>query len=484
MSISRQVANVLSAMNRAWGEIVSAGFSCGLLVGVASLACAAGTADESAAGAAPLATSPSAASAAPASKDAYVRAQLAKLFTGAPVHVVLKRAFNNWLLVDVFAADSKAGQADRPVLMFSVQLFAFDNQAAAREKVQEELHYFVSPAALTEEGYDEFYAGNGGRVIGRCGAVVVATILSPPEGRDAVFAAIARNLSSNPALLPALIHYAYTMHFGDIGPLHAVLAKLTAKVPELAVASLLDSGPYGQNSVTADYTNTSGSKLVIIAKSYDSEPAAKAGQEFDQRQIQAGGWDEKQVVQGVTVFENTPYGEAHFQIGHYSFKLITMRERAGALRPLLARVRSALIALLPPPANAESSSASGGPAADAHSDLEAIHRADWTDWRKVLESPAAGHDPYYIGFVERLKHSQVPTELEAKIRVWRVTRDADARTTCRVSALIRLARPDKDLGQEGDFVWEVRIVHAATNEDVAGLIWVSTTTGKAKVLYP
>ena len=127
---------------------------------------------------------------------------------------------------------------------------------------------------------------------------------------------------------------------------------------------------------------------------------------------------------------------------------------------------------------------SGGPAADAHSDLEAIHRADWTDWRKVLESPAAAHDPYYIGFAERLKHSQVPTELEAGRRAISVSGTVDARTDWRVSALLRLARPDKDLGQEGDFVWEVRVVHAATNEDVAGLIWVSTTTGKAKVLYP
>ena len=127
---------------------------------------------------------------------------------------------------------------------------------------------------------------------------------------------------------------------------------------------------------------------------------------------------------------------------------------------------------------------SGGLSADAHSDLAAIHRADWTDWRKVLESPAAAHDPYYNGFVERLKHSQVPTELEANRRASSVSGTVDMRTTRRVSALLRLAGPDKDLGQEGDFVWEVRVVHAATNEDVAGLIWVSTTTGKAKVLYP
>ena len=347
-------------MNRAWGETGSAAFNCGVLVGVASLACAAGTADESAAGAAPLATSPPAASAAPAAKEAYVSAQLAKLFAGASVSVLLNRAFDNCVVVDVSAADSRAGRADRPAPTFSLQLSALANEAAARAKVQEELHFFVSPAALTKAGYDEFYAGNGGRLIGRLGAIVVGTSLSPPEGFDAVYAAIPRNLSADSALLPALIHYAYTMHFGDTAPLHAVLAKLSAQVPELSVAVLFDNSRlYGQNSVTGDYTNASGSKLTIIAKSYDSEAAAKAGQEFDQKQIQAGGWDRKQVIQGVTVFENTPYGEVHFQIGHYSFKLITSRDRNSALPPLLARVSSALIAVLAPSAKAESSSAAG-----------------------------------------------------------------------------------------------------------------------------
>jgi hypothetical protein len=78
-------------------------------------------------------------------------------------------------------------------------------------------------------------------------------------------------------------------HFSGTEALHALLAKLSAKVPQLSLVNLFDNGPYGQNSVSADYVAANGSRLRIIAKSYDSEAAAKAGQERDQGQIQAGG---------------------------------------------------------------------------------------------------------------------------------------------------------------------------------------------------
>jgi hypothetical protein len=295
---------------------------------------------------------PSMASIAPAAKDAYVNAQLANLFAGAPVSVALRRAFNNWLLVDVSAADAKAGSAPA----FSVGLFGFDNEATARAKVQEELHFFTSPTALTKEGYDEFYSGSGGRLIGRRGAVLVNMNSSPPEGFDAVFAAIAKNLSANPALLADLIHYAYTMHFGDTAPLHAVLAKLSAQVPELSVVNLSDSGQYGQNSVTADYIDTGGSRLMIIAKSYDTEAAAKSGQEFDQGMIQAGGWNKKETIRGVQVFEFTDYGTMHFQIGLHTFNLTTIGGKTGAVQLLLQKIASVLIAELAPPIKSEKES--------------------------------------------------------------------------------------------------------------------------------
>jgi hypothetical protein len=132
---------------------------------------------------------------------------------------------------------------------------------------------------------------------------------------------------------------------------------------------------------------------------------------------------------------------------------------------------------------------SGGLPAKEQIDLAAIHRADWTDWRKVLASPAAVHDPFYGKFVEELKHSLVPTEQDAIIRAMQDGGNVDMRTTWQVSALLRLAsdiasRPDKDFGQAGDFVWEVRVVNASTFGGITELIWVSTTTGKTRVLHP
>jgi hypothetical protein len=283
--------------------------------------------------------------AAPAAKDAYVSAQLTKLFAGAPVSVALRRAFDNWLSVDVFAADVKAEGADRLAPKSSVELFAFDNEAAARGKVQEELHFFTSPSASAKAGYDEFYSANGGRLIGRRGAIMVVMYSSPLEGSDSVFAAIANNLAANPALLPDLIHFAHSMHFGDTAPLHAVMAKLNARIPQLSVARLSDK----QNSMTADYIDTNGSKLTIIAKSYDSEAAAKGGQEFDQKQIQAGGWNKTEIIEGARVFEDTNYGTIYFQIGLHTFNLTTISDKYGAVRSLLPKVASALIAGLAPP---------------------------------------------------------------------------------------------------------------------------------------
>ena len=130
---------------------------------------------------------------------------------------------------------------------------------------------------------------------------------------------------------------------------------------------------------------------------------------------------------------------------------------------------------------------SSGLPATEQTDLAAIHRADWTDWRKVLASPAAVHDPYYGKFVEELKRSLVPTEQDAISRAMSAGGDVDARTTWQVSALLRLAgdvasQPNKDFGQAGDFVWEVRVVNVSTFGGITGLVWVSTTTGKTKVL--
>lgn len=116
-------------------------------------------------------------------------------------------------------------------------------------------------------------------------------------------------------------------------------------------------------------------------------------------------------------------------------------------------------------------------------ELWRIHRADFSDWRKVLESPEATNDSYYGEFARKLEQSQVPTEQEAIVRAMRVSGAVDMRVTWRVSALLRLADPDEELGKTGDFVWEVRVLKMTDNEGIEGLIWVSTTTGKTKVLF-
>lgn len=110
-------------------------------------------------------------------------------------------------------------------------------------------------------------------------------------------------------------------------------------------------------------------------------------------------------------------------------------------------------------------------------------KIDWasTDWRTILNSPAVEHEAYYRELAEQLKNSLVPTEREAKVLAIRAGVDADARASWKVSGLLRLARPDKTLGEEGDFVWEVRVDR---NSNVSGVIWIGATTGKAKVLYP
>jgi hypothetical protein len=93
------------------------------------------------------------------------------------------------------------------------------------------------------------------------------------------------------------------------------------------------------------------------------------------------------------------------------------------------------------------------------------------DWRDLVTTNSE--------WAEKLKQSKVPTEEDAKRKTFELL--TDARSSPRVSALLRLARKDKDLGEVGDFVWEVRVLWGS---DVADVIWVSSTTGKAKRLFP
>jgi hypothetical protein len=280
----------------------------------------------------------------PAAKDAYVSAQLAKLFEGAPVRVVLRRAFNRWLLLDATATDGHAQLTNALAVRFSISLFGFTNEAAAREEFQQESSYFASPAAVTNAGYDELYSDHQGRLIGRHGASVVLMNSGPPEQCDAVLRAIAKNLSANRALLPDLVQYAYTMHFGELAPLQAGLSKLNARVSELSPPNFAaTTSRYGDNSVTAYFTGSGNSEVEITAKAYDSEEAAKTGHEEDQMGISVH-WSEKKIIGGVEVYEYANYGRVDFHVGPYAFDISTIRLSADSMQPLLLKVSSALIA--------------------------------------------------------------------------------------------------------------------------------------------
>jgi len=269
----------------------------------------------------------------PAAKDAYVNAQLAKLFERVPVRVALRSAFDHWLLVDGSATNGSTAK-------FSASLFGFTNEAAAREVFQSESRSFTARTVLTNVGYDECFSDDQGRVIGRRGASVVLLHSIPREQRDAVLAALSKNLSAHSTLLPDLIPYAYTMHFGDTAPLREALAKL--KVAGFSEVRFSPIPMFGDNSVTAYFDDSAGSELMLTAEAYDSEDAAKTGLEKDQRWV-AVHWDEKQVISGVDVYAYTNYGRVDFQVGRYTFVLNTMKRGSENVQPLPQEVSSALI---------------------------------------------------------------------------------------------------------------------------------------------
>jgi len=270
----------------------------------------------------------------PAVKDAYVSAQLAKLLEGAPVAVVLRSAFNNWLLVDVSVTNV-------PATRFVFSLYGFTNEVAAREAFQSESRSFTSSAAVTNAGYDEVFTDNQGRWIGRRGASVVLMNSGPAQEREVVLTALSKNLSAHPAFLPDLIHYAYTMHFGDPAPLRAALSKL--KIGKSSEVRFSPIPMLGDNSVSAYVTDSEGTELMLTGKAYDSSEAAKSGLEKDQRMVSVH-WNEIQVISGVDVYAYTNYGRMDFQVGPYTLVVYPLRQRGHEnLQPVLQKVSSALI---------------------------------------------------------------------------------------------------------------------------------------------
>jgi hypothetical protein len=124
--------------------------------------------------------------------------------------------------------------------------------------------------------------------------------------------------------------------------LRATLSRLSNKVPELSVENVSQGAPYATNTVSASYTNSSGIRLEIIAEAYNSEEAAKNGQESDARMISVNA-DKMETIKGVKVYEYTRYGGLYFQKGFYTFRFETFRGRNKDLQHLLLKVCSALI---------------------------------------------------------------------------------------------------------------------------------------------
>jgi hypothetical protein len=139
-------------------------------------------------------------------------------------------------------------------------------------------------------------------------------------------------------------------NFGDTTPLRTALSELNDTFPELSAAGFSTNSPfYADNAVVANYFYSSDNELTIVAKAYDSNTAAAAGQERDQREIQAGGWNKKTIIQGVHIYENTDYGTMYFQTGHYTFKLMVSRFSRENVPPLLLKVGAVLITAFAPP---------------------------------------------------------------------------------------------------------------------------------------
>jgi hypothetical protein len=101
------------------------------------------------------------------------------------------------------------------------------------------------------------------------------------------------------------------------------------------------------------------------------------------------------------------------------------------------------------------------------------------DWRPMLRTP------YWHDMAMKLKQSRVPTEVEAMILASHsLPEPTDSTELYDVTALLRLSSNDPELGNEGDFIWEVREIDDREGEETSALAWVDAFTGKVKVLYP
>ena len=116
-------------------------------------------------------------------------------------------------------------------------------------------------------------------------------------------------------------------------------------------------------------------------------------------------------------------------------------------------------------------------------EFRAIPYAD--NLRDGVGKPAGQQDDFTKKEAEKLAKSQVPTSEEAsKLALAAFVKQPglDARESWRVVGLYRIGRDVTDFAKAEDLVWEIRITRMG--EGVSGIVWVSTTTKSAKVLFP
>jgi len=105
--------------------------------------------------------------------------------------------------------------------------------------------------------------------------------------------------------------------------------------------------------------------------------------------------------------------------------------------------------------------------------------------RDGVSKPSDQQDDFIKKEAERLAKSQVPTAEEAaKLALGAFIKQPglDARETGRVVGLYRVGRDVTNFAKAGDLVWEIHISRSFSG--VSGVVWVSTTTKNAKVLFP
>lgn len=85
----------------------------------------------------------------------------------------------------------------------------------------------------------------------------------------------------------------------------------------------------------------------------------------------------------------------------------------------------------------------------------------------------------------KIAKSRVPTHEQAEkiaLRAFISKPGVDAREAWTATGLYVLGRDMPDFGVSGDLIWEIRVVRMAGA--ISGVVWVSSSTGASRILFP